>query len=295
MQRSCARLGFVWLLVIVTACGTGSVTTSPAGSNASTTAAIPTGASSTGEGELLVFAAASLTDAFTDIGRNFEAANPGVSVTFNFAGSQQLVQQISQGAPADVFASANPAQMDSIIVVGDVVSGTQRTFARNRLVVIHPKDNPAGLTKLEDLAQPGLKLVLAAKEVPVGGYSLDFLRKASELPQYTSAYSETVLANVVSYEENVRAVLSKIALGEADAGIVYSSDVTPDALDQVTRIDIPDALNTLATYPIAPIKNASQAALAQRFVDYVLTPEAQQVLTTHGFIAAEDAPSGATP
>jgi molybdate transport system substrate-binding protein len=137
---------------------------------------------------------------------------------------------------------------------------------------------------LEDLAKPGVTVVLAAKEVPVGQYSLDFLAKASESGQFTAAYSETVLANVVSYEENVRAVLTKVTLGEADAGIVYTSDVGPNT--EVGRIDIPDDLNTIATYPIAPVESSQNKELAQRFVDYVLGADGQQILTKYGFIGA---------
>ncbi len=232
-----------------------------------------------------VFAAASLTEAFTAIGQQFDAVN-GSQTTFNFAGSQQLVQQIVQGAPADVFASANNAQMRVALDSGDVISGTQQTFVRNRLVVIHPQDNPAGLQTLEDLAKPGVKLVLADKAVPVGQYALDFLAKASEQPQYTAAYSQTVLANVVSYEENVRAVLTKVELGEADAGIVYTSDVAQSAANEVGRIPIPDELNTIAAYPIAPLADAPHAELAQRFVAYVLSPDGQETLSNYGFIPA---------
>lgn len=297
-MKHATSLLFVLLLTLTTACGANTAGSSPSAAFPDASAggsAAAASSATTSQRELIVFAAASLTDAFGELGRNFEAANPGARVTFNFAGSQQLAQQINQGAPADVFASANRAQMETVITAGQVVTGTQRTFVRNRLVVIYPKANSAGLTRLEDLARPSVKLVLAAKEVPVGGYSLDFLRKASELPQYTSAYSETVLTNVVSYEENVRAVLSKVALDEADAGIVYSSDVTLDAASKVGRIDIPDELNTLATYPIAPLKDAAQAALAEQFVAYVLSPEGQQVLVKYGFIAATGATGGGTP
>jgi len=266
------------LVIALNACG-GAPAAAPANAPAPTSA--PTTA------DLHVFAAASLTDAFAEIGKNFEAVNPGAKVSFNFAGSQQLAQQIGQGAPADVFASANKKQIDLMIKSGQVISGTERIFVRNHLVVIFPKDNPAGLKDLKDLAKPGLKLVLAAKEVPVGGYALDFLAKAAKLPEYTAAYSPTVLSNVVSYEENVKSVLSKVALGEADAGIVYTSDIALDS-GKVGRIDIPDNLNTIATYPIAPIKDSPQADLAQRFVDYVLSAPAQQILVKYGFIGADD-------
>lgn len=233
---------------------------------------------------LTVFAAASLTDAFKAIGKDFEAANSGVTVAFNFAGSQQLSQQIAQGAPADVFASANNAQMAAVIKTGQVLSGTQRTFARNRLVVIYPLANAAGLTKLQDLAKPGLKIILADKSVPVGGYALDFLAEASQQPDFTATYSPTVLANVVSYEQDVKSVLGKVALDEADAGIVYTTDIVGDAASKVGRLNIPDNLNTVASYPIAAIQSSPNAALAQKFVDYVLSPEAQSVLAQFGFL-----------
>jgi molybdate transport system substrate-binding protein len=234
---------------------------------------------------LTVFAAASLTDAFKAIGKDFESANPGATVTFNFAGSQQLAQQIGQGAPADVFASANNTQMAVVIKSGQVVSGTQRTFARNRLVVIYPKANPAGLTKLQDLAKPGIKIVLADKSVPVGGYALDFLARASQQPDFTATYSATVLANVVSYEQDVKSVLGKVALDEADAGIVYTTDISSDAAAKVGKLDIPDKLNTIASYPIAPIQGTANAGLAQKFVDYVLSPDGQNELAKFGFLA----------
>ncbi|MCC7362103.1 MAG: molybdate ABC transporter substrate-binding protein [Anaerolineales bacterium] len=235
-------------------------------------------------GDLTVFAAASLTEAFTELGKQFEAAHPGSTVIFNFAGSNSLAQQIGQAGPADVFASANGAQLLVAIGTGRIVSGTQQTFVRNRLVVIYPNDNPGGVSALPDLAQPGLKVVLAAAEVPVGQYSLDFLDKAAADAAFDPGFKEAVLANVVSYEDNVRAVLTKVALGEADAGIVYSSDVTGDGAAAVTKLDIPDSLNTLANYPIAALNDSPHPALAQAFVELVLSPEGQAVLARYGFI-----------
>jgi molybdate transport system substrate-binding protein len=236
--------------------------------------------------ELTVFAAASLAEAFSDLGDRFEAEHPGVIIVFNFAGSNQLAAQINQGAPADVFASANRPQMQVAIDGGRIVSGTQRTFVRNRLVVIYPKDNPAGLATLQDLAKPGMKIVFAAKEVPVGQYSLDFLDKAAQDAGYGTTFKDGVLANVVSYEENVRAVLSKVALGEADAGIVYTSDMSAGNAEQVGRIDIPDTLNTIATYPIAVLSDSPHLESSQAFVDLVLSQEGQEVLEKYGFIKA---------
>jgi molybdate transport system substrate-binding protein len=275
-------------LALLAACSGATPVPTPTTAPTATTAAVAAtaGPTTTAAGQsVTVFAAASLTDAFNEIGKNFEAAHPGTTVAFNFAGSQQLAQQIGQGAPADVFASANNAQMAVVIKSGQVVSGTQKTFARNRLVVIFPTANPAGLTKLQDLAKPGIKIVLADKSVPVGGYALDFLIKASASPDFTATFSPTVLANVVSYETDVKQVLAKVSLAEADAGIVYTTDITADAAGKVGRLDIPDNLNTVASYPIASIQGSANAALAQKFVAYVLSTDGQSVMAKYGFLA----------
>ncbi|PLS78615.1 MAG: molybdate ABC transporter substrate-binding protein [Chloroflexi bacterium] len=258
-------------------------------SAAADTQSVPSPATPAGNaGALNVFAAASLAGAFTELAKQFESANTAM-LRLNFAGSQQLAQQIKEGAAADIFASANQRQLAVAIEAGRVGAGTQQIFARNRLVVIYPQDNPAQLTQLQDLAKPNVKLVLAAEAVPVGEYALDFLTKASELPEYSAAYKQSVLGNVVSYEENVKAVLTKVALSEADAGVVYSSDVSPEVAGQVGRIDIPDELNTLAAYPIAPISDSPNAELAGQFIEYVLSPEGQDVLAKYGFIVDDGA------
>lgn len=235
---------------------------------------------------LQVFAAASLTAAFTQIGDAFASDHPEAMLEFNFAGSQQLASQIKEGAPADVFASANQRQMDGVVAAGDVISGTQRTFARNRLVVVVPPDNPAQLRGPADLGKADLKLVLAAKAVPAGSYALAFLGKASAHPDFTPAYSATVMANVVSFEDDVVGVLGKVAQGEADAGIVYLSDVAGPTAPKVGRIDIPEALNVIAAYPIAPLANAQHPDLAQAFVERVLSAQGQAILVKHGFMRA---------
>lgn len=234
--------------------------------------------------DLNVFAAASLTDAFGEIGELFEADHPGVKPIFNFGGSQQLAQQINEGAPADVFASANHKQMNAVIEAGWIVRESQQTFAKNRLVVVHPQDNPAGLLGLKDLATPGLKLVLAAKEVPVGQYAIDFLDKASADTAFGATFKDDVLGNVVSYEETVKTVLTKVALGEADAGIVYLSDISGADADKVGHIDIPDTLNVIASYPIAPVKESKNPDLAQAFIDLILSPTGQEILAKYNFI-----------
>jgi molybdate transport system substrate-binding protein len=242
---------------------------------------------------ITVFAAASLSEAFTEIGQNFTILNPGVEVTFNFAGSQQLVQQIDQGAPVDLFASANSTQMEIAIGSGRILTNTQQIFAHNHLVVVIPADNPAAITTLEDLGKSGISLIFAAQTVPVGQYSLDFLAKADTDGTLGAGYQAAVLANVVSYEENVRAVLAKVMLGEADAGIVYRSDLaqfTPsnDGSQRLVQlIEIPDHLNTIAAYPIAPLADSAHREVAQQFIDYVLSPGGQQALQKYGFIRAD--------
>jgi len=237
--------------------------------------------------DLTVFAAASLTEAYSEIKTNFEAAHSGVTVIYNFGGSNALAQQLGEGAPADVFASANAKQMEVAVESGRVAPDTAQVFVRNRLVVITPVGSTAGVATLQDLAKPGLKLILAAKDVPVGGYSLDFLDKAAADAGFGAAYKDAVLANVVSYEDNVRSVLTKVALGEGDAGIVYTSDIVGDPAKDVVSLEIPDALNTVATYPIAPVADSANPELAQAFVEYVLSAEGQAILEDFGFIPAD--------
>jgi len=234
---------------------------------------------------LTVLAAASLTESFTEMGKLFESQNPGVKVAFNFAGSQQLAQQLDQGADADVFASASAKYMDAAVTSRRVNKADSQTFVQNRLVVIFPLDNPAGIKALTDLAKPGLKIDLEDKSVPAGQYSLDFLDKAIKDPGFDPQFKANVLKNVVSYETDVKAVVSKVALGEADAGIVYITDFNA-AKDKLGKMDIPNALNTVATYPIAPISDSKNADLAKAFVTLVLSPDGQAVMLKYGFVPA---------
>ena len=233
---------------------------------------------------ITVLAAASLTESFTEIGQRFAAKNPGLRVTFSFAGSQQLAQQLDQGAPADVFASASQKYMDAAVISKRVTAEAVKTFAKNRLVVIFPKDNPAGLKELPDLAKAGIKIDLAEKSVPAGQYTLDFLDKASKDAAFPPAFKDAVLQNVVSYEDNVKAVVTKVTLGEVDAGIVYATDVTAEAAAKLGKLAIPDALNTVAAYPIAPISDSKHAGAAQAFTAFVLSADGQAVLAKYGFI-----------
>ncbi|MGQ0571126.1 MAG: molybdate ABC transporter substrate-binding protein [Armatimonadota bacterium] len=228
-------------------------------------------------GSLSVFAAASLTEAFTLLGNVLEQRRPSLRITHNFAGSQQLATQIEQGARADVFASADQRWMDYLQQRG-LVAGIAREFARNRLVVIVPRSNQARITRLQDLANPRVKVVLAADAVPVGRYSREALEKLNRAPGFPQDYAQRVLRNVVSQEENVRGVVAKVQLGEADAGIVYRSDVTPATAERVQVLDIPDRHNVLASYPMAVLKAASNPDAAAAFVSLVLSSLGQRVL-----------------
>ncbi|MCW5876775.1 MAG: molybdate ABC transporter substrate-binding protein [Anaerolineales bacterium] len=238
--------------------------------------ALLAGCAAPASGELTVFAASSLSDAFTEMAAEFTAANPGSTVQFNFGGSSQLATQLAEGAPADVFASANQAQMNNAVAAGRI-SGEPVLFLTNRLTIIVPADNPAGINTPADLAKPGLRLILAAPDVPIREYSDTSIAALGD-----EAYQQAVYANLVSEEPNVRQVAAKVALGEADAGIVYTSDVTPDIAGDVLQIAIPDEANVLAVYPIAAVEGG-QAALAQRFIDFVLSAEGQAILAKWGF------------
>lgn len=237
---------------------------------------------------LTVFAAASLTEPFSRLGRSFEAAHPGTTVRFNFTGSQQLVLQIQEGAEADVFASADERWMQTAKDSG-LVEGEPVLFARNELVVIVPVANPAGIKRLQDLSHSGVKLVIAAEAVPVGHYTREMLAKLSSQPGFGSKYGQQVLANVASYEENVKGVVAKVQLGEADAGVVYRSDATGSVASQLTTLEIPEASNVIASYPIAVVRGAASPELAKAFVELVESATGQESLKKAGFIPVQPA------
>jgi molybdate transport system substrate-binding protein len=238
------------------------------------------------ENDITVFAAASLTDAFNQIGDDFSTANPDASVTFNFAGSPALVTQLEEGAAADVLATAAQSNMDAALDK-QLVADAGVTFARNRLVIIVPSDNPGGVTTAQDLSKSGLRLVLAAAEVPVGRYARESLARFSADAMYGAGFTDAVLANLVSEEPNVKAVVTKVQLGEADAGIVYVTDVTDDVSGDISQIEIADQSNVIASYPIAVTAEADAPDVAQAFIDYVLSDAGQATLGEYGFIAAD--------
>lgn len=227
------------------------------------------GGSDGGDTTLTVYAAASLTTTFEELAERFEESHDGVDVELSFAGSSDLVAQIQSGAPADVFASADEANMDKL--TADGLQGSEpRVFATNTLQIATPPDDPAGVGSLADLADPDLNLVVCAPEVPCGAAAV---RLAEEAGVTLSPDSE---------EQSVTDVLGKVTSGEADAGLVYVTDVVA-AGDDVRGIDVPEARSVVNAYPIATVADSDEADLAQEFVDLVLGDEGQQVLADAGF------------
>ncbi|MFJ9577047.1 molybdate ABC transporter substrate-binding protein [Streptomyces sp. NPDC101191] len=226
----------------------------------------PAAGASAKKTELTVLAAASLTDVFKTAGAAYETSHPGTKITFSFAGSQELVAQVAQGAPADALVTADTKSMDKV----RADTGAPTVIAKNRLVIATAEGNPHKVGSLRDLADPKLKVVLAAPEVPAGKYSKKILD------------AQKITVKPVSQEPNVRAVLSKVGLGEADAGLVYKTDAE-SAEDKVDAVEIPDDQNALATYPAAALKDAKNAEAAAAFVAWLSSPEAQKILQDAGF------------
>jgi molybdate transport system substrate-binding protein len=222
-------------------------------------------------GAVTVFAAASLKESFTKIGQAFEAANPGAKVTFNFAGSPALATQINNGAPADVFASAAPANMKTVTDAGNG-TGDPTTFARNQLVIAVPNGNAKGVTGLADLTKPGVKVALCAEQVPCGAAAKKALAAAG------------VRITPVTLEQDVKGALSKVMLGEVDAALVYRTDARSAARD-VDGIEFPESASAINDYPIVMLKKAANPAGAQAFIGYVLSDKGQSVLADVGFQA----------
>lgn len=216
--------------------------------------------------KLTVLAAASLTDVFKKAGASYEKSHPGTEITFSFAGSQELIAQVKQGAPADALVTADTKSMDSV----RAETGSPAVIAKNRLVIATVEGNPKKVDELKDLGDPKLKVVLAAPEVPAGKYSKKILD------------AQKVTVKPVSQEPNVRSVLSKVELGEADAGLVYKTDAD-SAPDKVDAVAIPDAQNAIAEYPAATLKDSKNAEAAAAFVAWLSSPEGQKILQDAGF------------
>ncbi|MFF6883023.1 molybdate ABC transporter substrate-binding protein [Streptomyces sp. NPDC012421] len=259
-RRTAAAVLTAALLVPLAACGNDDPKKDTGGSPASGSAS---GAPSA---NLTVLAAASLTDVFKTAGAAYEKAHPGTKITFSFAGSQELVAQVSQGSPADVLVTADTKSMDKV----KADTGTPAVIAKNRLVIATGEGNPFKVDGLKDLADTKLKVVLAAPEVPAGKYSEQILDK------------QGVTVKPVSQEPNVRAVLSKVELGEADAGLVYKTDAA-SAADKVDAVEIPDDQNAIAQYPAATLKDSKNAEAAAAFVAWLSSPDGQKILQDAGF------------
>jgi molybdate transport system substrate-binding protein len=241
------------------------------GACSSSSSSSATTSGSAGSTDLTVFAASSLTAAFNQIGSDFETANPGTTVTFNYGSSTDLATQIGSEGTADVFASASGTAMDTVAKDPGV---TERTdFVTNQLVIITPSDDPAGISSLEVLAKPGTQLVLGAEGVPVGDYARQMLDQ--------DGLTKQVMPNVVSNEPDDASVVAKVKSGEADAGIVYTSDVASNS--DVRAVPIPDKQNVIATYPIAAVTGAAAGDLATTFVDYVTGSQGEATLKQYGF------------
>lgn len=238
---------------------TGGATASGSGSGSGSDGGAP-------KADLTVLAAASLTDVFKTAGAAYEKSHPGTKLTFSFAGSQELVAQVGQGAPADVLVTADTKSMEKV----KADTGKPTVIARNRLVIATGEGNPHKIAALKDLADPKLKVVLAAPEVPAGKYSKKILD------------AQKLTVKPVSQEPNVRAVLSKVEMGEADAGLVYRTDAA-SAAGKVDAVEIPDAQNAVAAYPAATLTSSRHSEAAAAFVAWLSTPEAQKILQDAGF------------
>lgn len=239
------------------------------GSSSSGAGATPSASTSAAlSGEINVFAAASLTEAFGTIGKQFEAAHPGTTITFNFGPSSGLATQITQGAPADVFASASAKNMDQLVAAK--AADTPTTFVKNSMEIAVPPDNPANVTSVNDLAKSSVKVALCQAEVPCGTVAQQVFKNAG------------ITVKPVTEEVDVKATLSKVELGEVDAGMVYITDVH-SAGDKVKGVEIADDVNASTSYPIATLTASKNPALAKAFVDYVLSPDGEAALSAVGF------------
>jgi molybdate transport system substrate-binding protein len=265
MRRTTIALFAAVVALGLAGCG-GDGTDTSSGGTASDTAS--GSASPSPSGDITVLAAASLTESFTTLGKQFEAAHPGVKVTLSFAASSALATQITSGAPADVFASASARTMDAVVAAG--AAADPKTFAKNAMEIAVPPANPGKVTGVSSLASADVKTALCQPQVPCGSTAQKVFTNAR------------VTVTPVTLEPDVKSVLSKVQLGEVDAGVVYVTDVLA-AGDKVKGIEIPDDVNASTSYPIAALTRSTNAATAAAFVEYVLSPAGTSVLTAAGF------------
>jgi len=232
--------------------------------------------------ELTVFTAASLTGAFGEIGQIYKNET-NISVVFNFDGSQVLRTQIDNGAYADVFASANTKQMNALKTGGMMNNSSVSIFTKNKISLIIPKDNPGKIQNLTDLAKPGVKIIIGTKDVPVGDYAIQIIDKLGNDSAYGPDYKKKVMDNIVSQETTVSNVVTKVALGEADVGFAYVSDVTEDLAAKVDKIEIPDKYNVVGQYPIGILKQSKCPAEGEEFINLVESEKGRAILEKYGF------------
>ena len=245
--------------------------------------------------ELTIFTASSLTGAFGEIGQMYRGET-NINAVFNFDGSQVLRTQIENGAYADVFVSANTKQMNALKAEGLMNNSSISIFTRNKLALIIPKDNPANIHNLTDLAKPGIKIVIGTKDVPVGDYAMQIINKLGNDSAYGPDYKKKVMANIISQETNVNYVVTKVALGEADVGFAYVSDITENLSAKVDKIEIPDKYNVIAEYPIGILEQSKYPAEAKKFIDLVKSNNGTAILEKYGFspVGSNAAPTKVT-
>ena len=234
---------------------------------------------------LTIYAASSLTDAFEQLGDAFSQHYPQAEIAINFASSSTLAAQLVAGAPADIFASAAETQMVKVIDSGRMAAEAVKVFARNQLVLILPADNPADIHSPRDLANEKVWLVLAVEGTPIRAYTDAMLDALNQ--QYGADFSQRVMGNLVSEESNVRQVVARVALGEADAGIVYQTDAAGEIGNALITIPIDPAFNQIASYPIAALADSPDTAFAEMFIAFVLSDEGQMILRAYGFCSPD--------
>lgn len=237
-----------------------------------------------GKTTLNILAAASLTEVFADLEKGFEAQHPDIDLQYNFAGTSTLVTQVKEGLDADVFVSANTASTEELIQAGSIETDAAKVFAHNKLVIMVNKTSKVTIKDMEDILQEGVQVVIAEPSQPIGKYTEWMLDAIEEQELFTKDYKKLFLAHVVSMEESVKAVVSKVEMGEADVGIVYATDFTDKNEELVTRIEIPEACNQIATYELATLSGSRHSQMADEFVKYVLSLNGQEELLKYGFM-----------
>ena len=236
------------------------------------------------ENTLTIHAGAGLKELFEEAGRIFEKNNPDVNIVFNFAGAPRLLAQLKEGAPGDIFACPDEKQMEIAVKDSLIISGSQRIFAENKLVIIYPKENKYKIKYIYELTCPGLKIDMADSSVPVGSYALKMLDATEKASGFERDFKEKFLKNVISREDNVKSVVNKVILGEVDAGVVYYSDMTEKVLARANFIEVPPEVNQTVYFFIAPLKNSSAGACKEKFINFLLSSNGQEIVEKHGFI-----------